>query len=61
MVDPTSDHHEDIDESEAPTCETCDEPIVNEPTHHEVTWIEDDTVQEAHFCGDDCRAEWDEH
>jgi len=61
MVDPTSDHHEDVDESEAPNCETCGEPIANEPTHREVTWIEDGDVRAAHFCDDDCRDEWDEN
>jgi hypothetical protein len=60
MVDPTSDHHEDVEESEAPTCATCGDAIANEPTHREVTWIEDDAVQEAHFCDDACLDEWDE-
>ncbi|WP_018259432.1 DUF7576 family protein [Halomicrobium katesii] len=60
MVDPTSDHHEDVDESEAPDCEQCGDAIVNEPTHREVTWIEGGTVQEAHFCDESCLNAWDE-
>ncbi|MBV0903342.1 DUF7576 family protein [Haloarcula salina] len=58
MVDPTSDHHEDIDEEEAPECDTCGEPIVNEVTHRVITWIEDESVQTAHFCDEDCRMDW---
>ena len=58
MVDPTSDHHEDIDESDAPACDTCGEPIANEPSHRVITWIEDDTAQSVHFCDDDCRSNW---
>ena len=59
MVDPTSDLGEDVTAEDAPTCETCGEPIVHVPTHRVVTWIEDDAVRTAHFCDDDCRAEWD--
>ncbi|MFB6074848.1 MAG: hypothetical protein ABEJ89_07545 [Haloarculaceae archaeon] len=59
MVDPTSDHGEDIDEDEAPECSVCGEPILNSPSHRVVTWIEDGEVQAAHFCDDDCRSEWD--
>ena len=58
MVDPTSDHHEDIDEAEAPNCETCGATIANESTHRVITWIEDDSVQTAHFCDEDCRMDW---
>lgn len=59
MVDPTSDHHEDIDEEDAPNCATCGDPIANEVTHRVITWIEDGTVQTAHFCDEDCRMDWD--
>ncbi|MFC6865131.1 hypothetical protein ACFQGE_16915 [Halomicroarcula sp. GCM10025817] len=59
MVDPTSDHHEDIDEEDAPNCVTCGDPIANEVTHRVITWIEEGTVQTAHFCDEDCRMNWD--
>jgi len=59
MVDPTSDHHEDIDEEEAPHCDVCDATIANEVTHRVITWIEDGAVETAHFCDDNCRSEWD--
>lgn len=58
MVDPTSDHHEDIDEDEAPECATCGAAIANEVTHRVITWIENDSVETAHFCNEDCRIEW---
>lgn len=58
MVDPTSDLGEDVTEEDAPRCAACEAPIVNEPTHRVVTWVEDDRVQVAHFCDEDCRAEW---
>ncbi len=60
MVDPTSDLGEDVTEENAPTCETCGEPIINEPTHRVITWIEDDEVRAAHFCDEDCRRSWTE-
>jgi hypothetical protein len=59
MVDPTSDLGEDVAEDDAPNCEVCGAAIVNEPTHRVITWIEDDHVQTAHFCDDDCRSDWD--
>ncbi|WP_324757783.1 DUF7576 family protein [Haloarcula sp. GH36] len=59
MVDPTSDHHEDIDEDEAPNCATCGDPIANETTHRVLTWIEEGAVQTAHFCDEQCRSDWD--
>jgi hypothetical protein len=59
MVDPTSDHHEDIDEEDAPNCTVCDDAIINDATHRVITWIEDDSVETAHFCDDDCRLSWD--
>lgn len=59
MVDPTSDHHEDISEQDAPTCDTCGSPIMNEPNHRVLTWIEEGEVQSAHFCNENCRIEWD--
>jgi hypothetical protein len=58
MVDPTSDHHEDIDEDEAPECATCGAPIANEVTHRVITWIENNSVETAHFCDEECRMEW---
>jgi len=58
MVDPTSDHHEDICEADAPNCAVCDDVIANEVTHRVITWIDDGSVRTAHFCTDDCRAEW---
>jgi hypothetical protein len=58
MVDPTSDLGEDVSEDEAPRCVVCEEPIVEDPDHRVVTWVEDGTVQSAHFCDDNCRAEW---
>lgn len=58
MVDPTSDLGEDVTEDDAPKCELCDEPIVNEPTHRVITWVEDERVHTAHFCDDECRNEW---
>ncbi|MFC6976289.1 hypothetical protein ACFQL1_18950 [Halomicroarcula sp. GCM10025709] len=61
MVDPTSDHHEDIDEDEAPNCAVCGDAIANEVTHRVTTWVEDGNVQTAHFCDEQCRAEWDEN
>jgi len=59
MVDPTSDVGEDVSEDEAPVCETCGEPIVEEPNHRVITWIKDGAVQSMHFCDDDCRMDWD--
>ncbi|WP_254837575.1 DUF7576 family protein [Natronomonas marina] len=59
MVDPTSDLGEDVTEEDAPRCDACGEPIVNEATHRVITWIEDDSVQSAHFCDEACRAEWE--
>lgn len=58
-VDPTSDLGEDINEDDAPTCATCGEPIVNEPNHRVVTWIENDDVYSTHFCDESCRSMWD--
>lgn len=59
MVDPTSDLGEDVSEAEAPRCATCGDPIMADPSHRVVTWIEDGEVQHAHFCCEDCRAQWD--
>ena len=59
MVDPTSDLGEDVAEEDAPECATCGALVVEEPTHRVVTWIEDDAVETAHFCDDDCRDAWD--
>lgn len=60
MVDPTSDLCEDVTEEDAPRCRVCSEPIVNKPSHRVITWVEDGTAMTAHFCGPDCRAEWDQ-
>ncbi len=59
MVDPTSDLGEDVTEEDAPVCGTCGGAIVDSPNHRVLTWIEDGEVQAAHFCDDDCRADWD--
>jgi uncharacterized protein with PIN domain len=59
MVDPTSDLGEDVTEETAPRCAVCGEPIVNEPTHRVVTRVEDGMVTTAHFCDENCRADWD--
>ncbi len=59
MVDPTSDLAEDISEEDAPSCDTCGTTILNEPRHRVITWVEDEQVQSAHFCDDDCRMSWD--
>ena len=58
MVDPTSDLGDDVSEDDAPTCRTCAEPIVSSPNHRVITWIEDNQVQSAHFCDEDCRQRW---
>lgn len=58
MVDPTSDLNEDVSESDAPSCETCGETLADASDHRVVTWIEDDQVQSAHFCNEECRREW---
>jgi hypothetical protein len=58
MVDPTSDLGEDVDEESAPRCAACGDAIVREPTHRVVTWIEDGSIRQRHFCDDDCKAEY---
>ena len=60
MVDPTSDLDEDVDESNAPRCAICDDPIDRDPAHSVVTWVEEGQVRHRHFCSQDCRAEWDD-
>ena len=59
MVDPTSEHHEDIDEEDAPNCAVCDAAIANEVTHRVIAGVDGDAVETAHFCDEDCRASWD--
>lgn len=59
MVDPTSDLGEDVTEEDAPRCQTCSKPIVDDPDHRVVTWIEDDAVETVHFCDSVCRSEWE--
>ena len=56
MVDPTSDLGEDVTEENAPVCETCEQPIVQLPTHRVISAIEDGTAVHLHFCDDDCQA-----
>lgn len=58
MVDPTSDLNENISPEDAPTCETCESSIVDNPDHRVITWIENDTVESAHFCNESCRLGW---
>lgn len=58
MVDPTSDIG-DVSEEDAPRCEVCEDSIVNETTHRVITWINDGSVNTAHFCDESCRQEWD--
>ena len=60
MVDPTSDLGEDVDETNAPKCAACGEPIIQEPSHRVVTRIEDGIATHTHFCDTDCRAAWSE-
>lgn len=55
MVDPTSDLGTDVTEEDAPRCEVCGEPILNEPTHRVVTRIEDGEVRTTHFCDEECK------
>ncbi|GAA0469715.1 hypothetical protein MUK72_04420 [Halococcus dombrowskii] len=55
MNDPTSTVGEDTEES-APTCASCGETIVNEPTHRVLTSVENGQVSAEHFCDEDCRA-----
>jgi len=59
MVDPASDLGEDVTEEDAPRCRTCGEPILDNPRHRVITWVEDDEVRSAHFCDDTCRMDWD--
>jgi uncharacterized protein with PIN domain len=59
MVDPTSDLGEDVTEEDAPRCATCGDPIVDSPDHRVITWVDDETVETAHFCDEDCRMDWD--
>jgi len=57
MVDPTSDVG-DVDPEEAPQCTTCGDRIVEDPDHRVVTWVEDGSAEQRHFCDEDCRDEW---
>lgn len=59
MVDPTSNLGEGVTPEEAPRCATCGEPVLDNPDHRVVTWVEDGAAAHAHFCDDVCRAEWD--
>ncbi|WP_336325680.1 DUF7576 family protein [Halovenus sp. HT40] len=59
MVDPTSDLNEDISADEAPACESCGETILDSTEHRVITWIEDGSVEAAHFCDEDCRMAWE--
>ena len=55
MNDPTSAVGEETEES-APTCASCGEKIVDEPTHRVLTSVENGQVNAEHFCDEDCRA-----
>lgn len=59
MVDPVSDVAEDTEET-APTCATCGETILNQPTHRVITAVEDVSVRITHFCDDECLAAHEE-
>jgi len=59
MVDPTSDHMEDVDEDDASDCEVCGTSIVEDPDHRVVTWVEEGDLHAVHFCSPDCADEWD--
>lgn len=54
MVDPTSDLEEDVSPDDAPRCDVCEEPIVQNSDHVVETWIEDGVVQRRHYCGETC-------
>lgn len=58
MIDPTSDVGEDTEET-APTCATCGEKIVNEPSHRVLTRIEDGEMKTEHFCDEACLSAFD--
>lgn len=59
MVDPTSDLGEDVTEEDAPRCATCGQAVVRSADHRVITWIEDGSVETAHFCDESCRSAWD--
>ena len=40
-------------------CHFVGDGVANEVTHRVITWIEEGTVQTAHFCDEDCRMNWD--
>ena len=60
MADPTSDLGEDVTEDDAPRCEHCDDPIVQDPDHRVVTEIKDGRAVYHHFCSEDCLVAWRE-
>jgi len=60
MADPTSDLGEDVTEEDAPRCERCDDPIVQDPDHRVVTEIEGGRAVHHHFCCEDCLRAWRE-
>jgi hypothetical protein len=57
MVDPTSDVG-DGDSADAPACAHCGAPVTGDD-HRVRPTLDDDTIEHAHFCDDDCLAEWD--
>lgn len=59
MVDPTSDLGEGVTEENASRCASCGDPIVQDPNHRVITWVEESTVKTAHFCDERCREQWD--
>jgi len=54
MVDPTSSPRSE----EAPACETCGDPIVEDPDHVVETWVDEGSVASRHFCSEGCRDEF---
>jgi len=60
MADPTSDLAEGVSEEDAPRCENCGDPIVEEPSHRVVTEVEDGLAVHYHFCEEACLLEWRE-
>ena len=58
MADPTSALGEDVTEENAPPCEVCGEPVVQDPDHRVLTEVEDGQVVHTHFCSEACLEEF---
>lgn len=58
MVDPTSDLNENVDEEDAPSCETCGATLAAASEQRTISWVEDGTVHTVHFCDDECLNDW---